>query len=98
MMSTFVVNAGRSAVQTRQEVTPRKRVYKLDRKGCAMKGFFGDIFDFNRDGKLDSFEKAAEFAFLSSMTEKPASPLSYSLPFYSKAGYCGWSGSALRSA
>ena len=24
-----------------------------------MKGFFGDIFDFNRDGKLDSFEKAA---------------------------------------
>ena len=29
-----------------------------------MKGFFGDIFDFNRDGKLDSFEKAAEFAFL----------------------------------
>ena len=59
-MSTFVVNAGRSAVQTRQEVTRRKRVYKLDRKGCAMKGFFGDIFDFNRDGKLDSFEKAAE--------------------------------------
>ena len=71
-MSTFVVNAGRSAVQTRQEVTRRKRVYKLDRKGCAMKGFFGDIFDFNRDGKLDSFEKAAEFAFLSSMTETEA--------------------------
>lgn len=37
-----------------------------------MKGFFGDIFDFNRDGKLDSFEQAAEFAFLSSMTETEA--------------------------
>lgn len=22
---------------------------------------FGDLFDFNNDGKLDSFEKAAEF-------------------------------------
>ena len=26
------------------------------------KGLFGGIFDFNNDGKLDSFEKAAEFA------------------------------------
>lgn len=24
-------------------------------------GLFGDLFDFNNDGKLDSFEKAAEF-------------------------------------
>lgn len=24
-------------------------------------GLFGNIFDFNRDGKLDSFEKATEF-------------------------------------
>ena len=23
-------------------------------------GLFGDLFDFNNDGKLDSFEKAAE--------------------------------------
>lgn len=27
-----------------------------------MAGLFGDLFDFNHDGKLDSFEKAAEFA------------------------------------
>lgn len=25
-------------------------------------GLFGDLFDFNGDGKLDTFEKAAEFA------------------------------------
>ena len=25
------------------------------------KGFFGGIFDFNGDGKLDAFEKAADF-------------------------------------
>ena len=34
-----------------------------------MKGILGDLFDFNRDGKLDSFEQAAELAFLFSMTE-----------------------------
>lgn len=27
-----------------------------------MPGLFGDFFDFNHDGKMDSFEKAAEFA------------------------------------
>ena len=26
-------------------------------------------FDFNRDGKLDSFEKAAEFAFLNDLLQ-----------------------------
>ena len=26
------------------------------------KGFFGGLFDFNDDGKLDSFERAADFA------------------------------------
>ena len=25
------------------------------------KGFFGGLFDFNRDGKLDTFERAADF-------------------------------------
>ena len=28
------------------------------------KGLFGDLFDLNRDGKMDSFERAAEFQFL----------------------------------
>lgn len=36
-----------------------------------MFGMFGDLFDFNHDGKLDSFEKAAEFAtFMSIMDEE----------------------------
>lgn len=26
-----------------------------------MAGFFGNMFDFNRDGNLDSFERAADF-------------------------------------
>ena len=26
-----------------------------------MAGFFGNMFDFNRDGKLDGFERAADF-------------------------------------
>lgn len=34
-----------------------------------MKGIFGSMFDFNRDGKFDSFEQAAEFSFLSSMAD-----------------------------
>lgn len=32
-----------------------------------IKGLFGGMFDFNRDGKVDSFEKAAEIAFLNNM-------------------------------
>ena len=34
------------------------------------KGLFGGMFDFNRDGKLDGLERAAEFAFLNSMFEE----------------------------
>ena len=30
-----------------------------------MKGFFGGLFDFNNDGKLNSFERAADFAAFS---------------------------------
>lgn len=32
-------------------------------------GIFGDLFDFNRDGKLDSFEKAAEFEAFMNMID-----------------------------
>ena len=30
-------------------------------------GLFGGLFDFDGDGKLDSFEKAAEFSFFVEM-------------------------------
>lgn len=33
------------------------------------KGFFGNLFDFNGDGKLDSFEKAMDFGAFMSMRE-----------------------------
>ena len=33
-------------------------------------GLFGDLFDFNDDGKLDSFEKAAEFGLFMQMMEE----------------------------
>lgn len=36
-----------------------------------MNGFFGNMFDFNYDGKLDGFERTADFAmFTSLMTKK----------------------------
>jgi hypothetical protein len=35
-----------------------------------MNGIFGDMFDFNRDGQLDSFERAAEFQLLELLVEQ----------------------------
>lgn len=32
-----------------------------------MKGLFGSMFDFNRDGELDAVEMAAEFQFFSNV-------------------------------
>ena len=32
-------------------------------------GLFGNLFDFNGDGKLDTFEKAAEFGAFMMMIE-----------------------------
>lgn len=38
------------------------------------KGFFGELFDFNHDGKLDSFEKTMDFmAFNEMMNESESS-------------------------
>ena len=34
-----------------------------------MNGMHGEMFDLNGDGKLDSWEQAAEFAFLSSIAD-----------------------------
>lgn len=36
----------------------------------AMNGIFGDLFDFNHDGKLDTFEQAAEFSFFSELMDE----------------------------
>ena len=35
-----------------------------------MFGIFGNLFDFNHDGKLDGFEQAAEFATFMSMLDE----------------------------
>ena len=34
-----------------------------------MNGIFGDIFDFDGDGKLDIIEQAAELAFIADIIE-----------------------------
>lgn len=35
-----------------------------------MAGFFGNMFDFDRDGSLDSFERAADFCAFNEMMKK----------------------------
>ena len=35
-----------------------------------MAGFFGNMFDFDRDGKLDGFERAADFCAFNEMMKK----------------------------
>ena len=35
-----------------------------------MKGFFGNLFDFNRDGKLDATEQAMDFAAFATMIDE----------------------------
>ena len=37
--------------------------------GIKMSGLFGDMFDFDHDGEMDSFEKAAEFNFLEDLLD-----------------------------
>lgn len=34
------------------------------------KGFFGGLFDFNHDGKLDSFERAVDFMAFDEMMKE----------------------------
>lgn len=35
-----------------------------------MNGIFGNLFDLNRDGKLDTLERALEFSLLDSMMQE----------------------------
>lgn len=34
-----------------------------------MGGIFGNMFDFNKDGKIDGFERAMEFMFIEEMVK-----------------------------
>ena len=44
-------------------------IYKKQRREQNMNGIFGDIFDFDSDGKLDIIEQAAELAFIANIIE-----------------------------
>ena len=44
-------------------------IYKKQRREQNMNGIFGDIFDFDGDGKLDIIEQAAELAFIADIIE-----------------------------
>ena len=45
-------------------------IYKKQRREQNMNGIFGDIFDFDGDGKLDIIEQAAELAFIANIIEE----------------------------
>lgn len=47
------------------------------------KGFFGSLFDFNNDGKLDTFERAADFAAFAGLMSENEKETSYSDSFFS---------------
>ena len=44
-------------------------IYKKQRREQNMNGIFGNIFDFDGDGRLDIIEQAAEFAFIADIIE-----------------------------
>ena len=43
----------------------------------TMRSLFGGMFDFDRDGELDSFERAAEFQFLDELEREEAGDTDY---------------------
>ena len=44
-------------------------IYKKQRREQNMNGIFGDIFDFDGDGRLDIIEQAAELEFIADIIE-----------------------------
>ena len=50
-----------------------------------MKGIFGDLFDFNSDGELDSFEQAADCMFLDELLSTKTRMRMNSKPAYTGA-------------
>ena len=60
-----------SLLRTEPPEDKRRTEDKKDPGGRDMFGWLDGFFDFNHDGKLDSFEKAAEFAtFMSILDEE----------------------------
>ena len=52
------------------------------------KGFFGGLFDFNGDGKLDGFERAADhMAFMNMVSESEKEESKSSGTSFSSSGY-----------
>lgn len=45
-------------------------IYKTKSEGDIMKGIFGDLFDFNRNRKLEPTEQAMEFALLQTIIDE----------------------------
>ena len=41
--------------------------WNINGRFTTMKGLFGDLFDFNHDGKMSAFERAAEMSFFHEM-------------------------------
>ncbi len=57
------------------------------------KGLFGGMFDFNHDGKMNSFEKAAEFSFfMHMMDEAEKAEKSSTISSISSYEYSGFGG------
>ena len=57
------------------------------------KGLFGGMFDFNNDGKMDSFERAAEFGFfMHMMDEAEKADKSRAVGSTNGCGYSGFGG------
>lgn len=44
-----------------------------------MKGIFGDMFDFNHDGEIDSFKRVVEFSFLDEVTREESTQTDFEL-------------------
>ena len=42
----------------------------ISREETKMAGLFGRMFDLNRDGKLDAWEKAMEYEFMTSLNDE----------------------------
>ena len=47
-----------------------ENMQKDEQEDDMMKGILGNMFDVNRDGKLDSFERGMEYQFLDAVSQE----------------------------